>query len=225
MGDVLPDQDGNVIYEYDVALFVKRGHGYVVKTRDDRLENTSSRHPGADLAEGLKRWCDDPKARTHSALAESAAKPRAKVPPPETRLPDVVPNTRTDALQEPGHRLGGAVLGDKGPFYGGQPPEEGTDDRNGGGGTVDVNALLETAEANIRYLRELGQGEVAEQSQTYLAGPENRVASAVSQLIARQDHVIREAEDHAEQQKAMAHAAAEAGADDDPTEGYDDLPF
>jgi len=58
--DVIPDQDSNLLYEFDLALFVKKGNGYVVKTRDDRLENVSFQHPGADLAEAIKAWCDDP---------------------------------------------------------------------------------------------------------------------------------------------------------------------
>jgi len=103
LGDVLPDQDSNVIYEYDVAVFFKRGTGYVVKTRDDRLEGANSRHPGADLAEGLKRWCDDPRAKKQSATAEHAA-----VAP---RIPETAPNTRTDAG---GRRP--AAQGPDGPF-------------------------------------------------------------------------------------------------------------
>ncbi len=92
LGDVIPDQDGNVVYEYDVAVFFKRGTGYVVKTRDDRLENVSSRHPGADLAEGLKRWCDDPRAKTDSAAGGQQAKQAKQA----ARVPPVAPNTRTD---------------------------------------------------------------------------------------------------------------------------------
>ncbi|KKM86851.1 hypothetical protein LCGC14_1274770 [marine sediment metagenome] len=95
--DVIPDQDSNVVYRYDVAVFFKKGHGYVVKTRDDRLENVSSLHPGADLAEGLKRWFDDPRAKTQSAAGEhKATAPRAE------QVPETAPNTRTDvANQDP----------------------------------------------------------------------------------------------------------------------------
>ena len=93
MGDVLPDQDSNVVYDYDVAVFMKRGHAHVVKTRDDRLETFSSRHPGLDLAEGLKRWCDDPRAHTQSAIATHAQQ--------ADPLPTVSPNTRTDVCDLP----------------------------------------------------------------------------------------------------------------------------
>lgn len=95
LGDVMPDQDGNVIYEYDVAVFCKRGTGYVVKTRDDRLENVSSQHLGADLAEAVKRWCDDPKAEKNSATAAFS-----EVAPPAQAIPQTAPNTRTDVAED-----------------------------------------------------------------------------------------------------------------------------
>ena len=185
LGDVLPDQDSNVVYEYDVAMFVKRGTGYVVKTRDDRLENCSSRHPGADIAEGLKRWCDDPNARTKSVVGEH----KAKAEP----VPNVAPNTRSDA-QGDGHS-------------------------GNGGAAATVDQLIAAAEANIGRLRELGLGDVAEQSRSYLAVPTNRVEAGVSQLLARQERVIEE------RSEAMAKAAVESVPEDDPTEGYNDLPF
>ena len=231
-GDVLPDQDGNVLYEYDVALFVKRGTGYVVKTRDDRLENCSSRHPGADMADSLKRWCDDPDARTRSVVGQHQAETEKAAP-----LPDVAPNTRTDVVQ--GQRVA-AATGPDGPF-----PDGGNDNDNRGDS---VDQLIATAEANIDRLRELDLGAFAEQSRSYPAVPTNRVEAGVSQLLARQEHVIEE------RSAAMAKAAAKeigpvaqgvkdefanaaeelrsAGFDvtdhsgeDDPTEGYSDLPF
>lgn len=95
MGDVLPDQDSNIIYDFDLALLCKQGTGHVVKTRDDRLHGATSQHPGADLAEGLKRWCDDPRAATKAAGAAKAPTPPT---PPAAQVPPTAPNTTTDAL-------------------------------------------------------------------------------------------------------------------------------
>lgn len=104
-GDVLPDQDSNVIYEYDVSVLVRRGTSYVVKTRDDRLENFSSRHAGADMAESLKRWCDDPRAQDKSAVgahlhgaAPGTAPGEEGEPSNRKSLPSTAPNTRTDVV-------------------------------------------------------------------------------------------------------------------------------
>lgn len=61
VSDVIPDQDSNILHEFDIALFCRQSEAVVAKTRDDRLEGWGTRHPGLDLAAHVKRWCEDPR--------------------------------------------------------------------------------------------------------------------------------------------------------------------
>ena len=190
MGDVFPDQDGNVLYEYDVAVFLKRGTTYVVKTRDDRLENASSKHAGADLAEGLVRWCADPRAQTQSATREHAAVAE--------RVPAVAPNTRTDVLdQDP--TQGSRSIQDR---------ASGSDRTKATASGVRGNAKEPSSQGNstpapngheqeavklVEFLRSYGKHEIADQSMSYLDRNRGN-AEALKVLIGRQRAIIEEAE-------------------------------
>lgn len=74
----IPDQDSNILHDFDISLCSNRGFATVVKTRDDRLEEWEERHPGKSLAFKIKEWCEDPGGNKDPA-AEARAKMRADI--------------------------------------------------------------------------------------------------------------------------------------------------